>query len=199
MMKTIGLTGGIGSGKSAVSAMLDDLGAWVIDADKVGHDIYRPDTEAWRQVVAAFGAEILAADRNIDRKKLGGIVFGSDEALTRLNAIVHPLMFHEIERRIAAKRAEGFQQPIVVEAAVLIEANWLPLADVVWVVQTPRPAVVARVAAQRGLPVRDIEARIASQLSDAERRRHADLVLHNDGSLEDLRRQVETAWRGLDR
>lgn len=197
-MKTIGLTGGIGSGKSAVSAMLGELGAWVIDADKVGHDIYRPDMEAWRQVVAAFGAEILAADRSIDRKKLGGIVFGNDEALARLNAIVHPLMFDEIGRRIAAKRAAGFRRPIVVEAAVLIEANWLPLTDVVWVVETPRAAVVARVAAQRGLPARDIEARIASQLSDAERRRHADLVIHNGGSLEALRRQVETAWHGLD-
>ena len=197
-MKTIGLTGGIGSGKSAVSAMLGELGAWVIDADKVGHDIYRPDMEAWRQVVAAFGAEILAADRSIDRKKLGSIVFGSDEALARLNAIVHPLMFDEIGRRIAAKRAAGFRLPIVVEAAVLIEANWLPLTDVVWVVETPRPAVVTRVAAQRGLPVHDIEARIASQLSDAERRRHADLVIHNGGSLEALRRRVETAWHGLD-
>lgn len=197
-MKTIGLTGGIGSGKSAVSAMLGELGAWVIDADKVGHDIYRPDMEAWRQVVAAFGAEILAADRSIDRKKLGGIVFGNDEALARLNAIVHPLMFDEIGRRIAAKRAAGFRRPIVVEAAVLIEANWLPLTDVVWVVETPRAAVVARVAAQRGLPARDIEARIASQLSDAERRRHADLVIRNGGSLEALRRQVEAAWHGLD-
>lgn len=197
-MKTIGLTGGIGSGKSAVSAILGELGVWVIDADKVGHDIYRPDMEAWRQVVAAFGAEILAADRSIDRKKLGGIVFGSDEALARLNAIVHPLMFDEIGRRIAAKRTAGFRQPIVVEAAVLVEANWLPLTDVVWVVETPRPAVVARVAAQRGLPARDIEARIASQLSDAERRRHADLVIRNAGSLEALRRQVEAAWHGLD-
>ena len=197
-MKTIGLTGGIGSGKSAVSAILGELGAWVIDADKVGHDIYRPDMEAWRQVVAAFGAEILAADRSIDRKKLGGIVFGSDEALARLNAIVHPLMFDEIGRRIAAKRTAGFRRPIVVEAAVLVEANWLPLTDVVWVVETPHSAVVARVAAQRGLPARDIEARIASQLSDAERRRHADLVIRNAGSLEALRRQVETAWHGLD-
>ena len=197
-MKTIGLTGGIGSGKSAVSAMLGELGAWVIDADKVGHDIYRPDMEAWRQVIAAFGAEILAADRSIDRKKLGGIVFGSDEALARLNAIVHPLMFDEIGRRIAAKHAAGFRLPIVVEAAVLVEANWLPLTDVVWVVETPRSAVVARVAAQRGLPVRDIETRIASQLFDAERRRHADLVIRNAGSLEALRRQVETAWHGLD-
>ena len=154
--------------------------------------------EAWRQVVAAFGAEILAADRSIDRKKLGGIVFANDEALARLNAIVHPLMFDEIGRRIAAKRAAGFRRPIVVEAAVLIEANWQPLTDVVWVVETPRSAVVARVAAQRGLPARDIEARIASQLSDAERRRHADLVIRNGGSLEALRRQVETAWHGLD-
>lgn len=196
-MKTIGLTGGIGSGKSTVSAMLAKLGAWVIDADKVGHDIYLPDEPAWRQVVDTFGADILAADRTIDRKKLGALVFGDATARTRLNAIVHPLMFEEIKRRIQAKRAEGFRLPIVLEAAVLIEANWRSLTDTVWVVETPNNTVVTRVAAQRGLPVRAIEARIASQLSEDERRRYADVIIHNHGSLGELHRQIEDAWNRL--
>src|ERR671924_1553876 len=124
-MKTIGLTGGIGAGKSTVSQLLSRLGAFVIDSDKVGHEIYLPGKEAWQQVTAAFGRDILAADQTIDRKKLGAIVFGSDEARKKLNAIVHPLMFKDIERRIKEKRAEGFTKPIIVEAAILIEANWL--------------------------------------------------------------------------
>jgi dephospho-CoA kinase len=196
-MKTIGLTGGIGSGKSTVSQLLAERDAFVIDADTVGHEIYLPGKEAWKQVTAAFGQEILAADQTIDRKKLGAIVFGSTEARQRLNAIVHPLMFQDIDRRIQAKRAAGFSGPIVVEAAILIEANWTPLVDEVWLVETNTQAVVERVAAQRGLAASDTEARIASQLSNAERRKHAQLVIHNDGSLADLKQRVGQAWERL--
>jgi len=196
-MKTIGLTGGIGSGKSTTSQILADLGAFIIDADKVGHEIYLPGKEAWRQVVAEFGHDILADDRTIDRKKLGAIVFASDEARKKLNSIVHPLMFHDIRRRAIEKRAEGFTKPIVVEAAILIEANWLPLVDEVWVVVAGKSAVIERVAVQRGLSARDTEARIASQLADAERLKHANVVIRNDGSLEDLKAQIRSAWERL--
>ena len=193
-MKTIGLTGGIGSGKSTVSQILSELGAFVIDADKVGHEIYLPGKEAWQQVTAAFGRDILAPDQTIDRKKLGALIFGSDEARKRLNGIVHPLMFRDIDRRIKAKRAEGFTHPIVVEAAILIEANWLPLADEVWLVVTNKTAVIDRVATQRGMAAKDTEARIASQISDNERRKHAQVVIENDGSLEELRQKIRAAW-----
>ncbi|MGE0821498.1 MAG: dephospho-CoA kinase [Candidatus Binatia bacterium] len=193
-MKTIGLTGGIGSGKSTVSQLLGELGAFIIDADKVGHEIYLPGKEAWKQVTEAFGQDILASDQTIDRKKLGAIVFGNDEARKKLNSIVHPLMFTDIDRRIKEKRREGFTKPIVVEAAILIEANWLPLADEVWLVVTNKNTVIDRVAAQRGLSAKDTEARIASQLSDAERRTYATLVIENDGSLDDLKSKVQQAW-----
>jgi dephospho-CoA kinase len=196
-MKTIGLTGGIGAGKSTVSQILAELGAFIIDADKVGHEIYLPGKEAWQQVIAEFGHDILAADQTIDRKKLGAIVFASDAARKQLNAIVHPLMFRDIRRWVTEKRAEGFTKPIVVEAAILIEANWLPLVDEVWVVITGKGAVIERVAAQRGLAARDTEARIASQLSDTERLKYADLVIRNDGSVEDLKQQITTAWERL--
>lgn len=196
-MKTVGLTGGIGSGKSTVSQILAELGAFVIDADKVGHEIYLPGKEAWRQVTAAFGQDILAADQTIDRKKLGALVFGSDEARKKLNSIVHPLMFQDIQQRIAEKRAAGFAKPIVVEAAILIEANWLPLADEVWVVVTNKNAVIDRVATQRGMAAKDTEARIASQLSDAERLKYAHVVIANDGTREDLEKKVQDAWARL--
>ncbi len=196
-MKTIGLTGGIGSGKSTVSKLLAELGAFVIDADKVGHEIYLPGKEAWRQMTATFGQDILAEDKTVNRKKLGAIVFGSDEARKQLNAIVHPLMFKDIEHRIQAKRAEGFSAPIVVEAAILIEANWTPLADEVWLVETNTGAVIDRIAEQRGMAAKDTAARIASQLSNEERRKHAHLVIQNDGSLEDLKQYVSQAWEQL--
>jgi dephospho-CoA kinase len=193
-VKTIGLTGGIGSGKSTVSQLLGELGAFIIDADKVGHEIYLPGKEAWKQVTAAFGQDILAPDQTIDRKKLGAIVFSGEEQRKKLNSIVHPLMFTDIDRRIKEKRTEGFIKPIVVEAAILIEANWLPLADEVWLVVTNKGAVIDRVAAQRGMSAKDTEARIASQLSDAERRKYATLVIENDGSIDDLKQKVQQAW-----
>lgn len=193
-MKTIGLTGGIGSGKSTASQLLAELGAFVIDADRVGHEIYLPGKEAWHQVTAAFGRDILAADQTIDRKKLGALVFGSENTRKKLNSIVHPLMFKDIDRRIKEKRAKGFTKPIVVEAAILIEANWVPLVDEVWLVVTNKNAVIERVAAQRGMSAKDIEARLASQLADAERRKHANLIIDNAGSLEDLKKKVQDAW-----
>lgn len=196
-MQTIGLTGGIGSGKSTVSKILATLGAHIIDADIVGHEIYLPGKAAWKQVTEAFGQEIVAEDQTIDRKKLGAMVFSSPDVLARLNAIVHPIMFEEIRQRIQAKRAEGFAAPIVVEAAILIEANWLPLADTVWVVEADKDAAIRRVAAQRGMSAADAEARIANQLSNAERHKHAQVVIHNNGSLQALEQQIQQAWDQL--
>jgi dephospho-CoA kinase len=193
-MKTIGLTGGIGSGKSTVAALLEELGARVIHADTVGHEIYRPDTEGWRRVTTSFGKGILAPDRTIDRKKLGALVFGDPEALKRLNAIVHPLMFAEIQRRIQSSRAAGWSRPIVVEAAVLIEANWLPLVDEVWLVVATRQAVIERVGGQRRLSAQEVAARVDAQLGDAERRRFAHVIIENTGSLDDLRQAVVALW-----
>ncbi len=196
-MRTIGLTGGIGSGKSTVSKIMADLGAFVIDADKVGHDIYLPGKAAWQQVSAAFGQDILAEDQTIDRKKLGALVFSSADALKQLNTIVHPIMFKEIEQGIQAKRDEGYTSPIVVEAAILIEANWLPLADEVWVVVTDKNAVIERVTEQRGMAAKDTEARIANQLSNQERLKYATVVIHNDGSLKDLQQRIRQVWSQL--
>jgi len=194
MQKTIGLTGGIGSGKSTVAQMLGAFGAVVIHADAVGHDVYRPHSEGWRRVIESFGSAIVQADQTIDRKQLGSIVFGDPDALKRLNAIVHPLIYAEIERRIAEHRAAGMPQPIVLEAAILIEANWLPLVDEVWLVSATNHAVIERVATQRGLSATEIETRLATQLTDLERRRIADVVIDNTGSMADLRTQVQTAW-----
>lgn len=196
-LRTIGLTGGIGSGKSTVAKMLAALGAEVINADLVGHEVYRPGTPGFEQVVAAFGREIVAEDGTIDRRKLGALVFGKPEALAELNRIVHPLIAAAVRQKIAARRAAGSRVPIVLEAAVLIEANWIPLVDEVWVVTAAPAAVIERVQSERGLPAQQIEARMKAQISDEERRTHAQVVIENTGSLEELRARVEREWKKL--
>jgi dephospho-CoA kinase len=194
----IGLTGGIGSGKSTVAAMLADLGAHVIDADKVGHDVYRPGSDGFRLVRDAFGAEIVAADGMIDRQALGARVFGDPAALARLNALLHPLIGEEIRRRITAARATLPDTPVVVEAAIMLEAGWR-FFDRIWVVVVGRETAVARVTASRGLRADEVARRIDAQMSNEERRQHADVVIENDGTLATLRAGVDAAWLALGR
>ncbi len=193
-MITIGLTGGIGSGKSTVARILGEFGAPILDADKVAHLTYAPGAPAYAPVVAAFGADIVAPDRTIDRKKLGAIVFGKPEQLNRLTSIVWPATFDSIRRNISELRARGAKLPIVVEAAILIEANWLPLFDEIWLVRALREQVVARIESQRGLKPAETEARIRAQLSDQERAKHATLIIENNGSIEELRELLKEVW-----
>jgi dephospho-CoA kinase len=194
-MLTIGLTGGIGSGKSTVTKILADLGAPIIDADKVGHAIYLPGGPAYDDMIGAFGEGILAPDRTIDRKKLGPIVFADPAALKRLNSIVHPKMFARMREMVGAMRAGGERKPIVIEAAILIEANWQPLFNEIWLVVTSRERVIERVERDRAMAREQTEARIKAQLSDDERREHAALVITNDGTVDELRAKVTEAWR----
>jgi len=192
---TIGLTGGIGSGKSTAAKILAELGAPAIDADKVGHEIYQTGTPAYRELIDAFGEGILASDRTIDRRKLGPIVFADPAALKRLNAIVHPKMFARMGEMVAAMRRGGETRPIVIEAAILIEANWQPLFDEIWLVTASRDRVIERVERDRGLKPEQTEARTRAQLSDEERRKYATSVIRNDGTLEELRAAVTRLWQ----
>ena len=193
-MLTIGLTGGIGSGKSTVAQILGEFGAPILDADKVAHTTYAPGASAYDAVIAAFGNDIVAPDRTIDRKKLGAIVFGNSERLNKLTSIVWPATFESIRRNVADLRASGAKLPIVVEAAILIEANWKSLFDEIWLVRASREQVVSRIESQRGLKPAETEARIRAQLSDEERAKHATLVIENNGSLEELRDLLKTVW-----
>ena len=194
-MLTIGLTGGIGSGKSTAAKILAELGAPTIDADKVAHTTYAPGGAAYDAVIAAFGVEIVAPDRTIDRKKLGAIVFGNPDLLNKLTSIVWPATFKSIRAELDGLRASGEKMPIVVEAAILIEANWQPLCDEIWLVRASRQAVIDRIERQRGLKPAETEARIRAQLSDDERAKHASLVIDNDGSLDALREVLSRVWK----
>ena len=195
-MKVIGLTGGIGSGKSTVSRFLAELGAVILDADKVGHEAFKPDTEIWRQVVAAFGSQILTPGGDIDREKLGEMVFGNPESLARLNQIMHPRMYEIVTAQLDDYRRQGIDV-VVLEAPLLIEVGWASSVDEVWVTVASEATVLSRLEEQKGLSRQKALARIHSQLSLEERIRHADVVIDTDCDLDELRARVAELWRGL--
>jgi dephospho-CoA kinase len=194
-MLTIGLTGGIGSGKTTVSKILAELGAPVLDADKVAHSTYAPGGPAYDKVVEAFGRGILGPDGTVDRTRLGPIVFAQPEKLKELTSIVWPATFDALRKAAGDMRARGEKLPIVIEAAILIEANWMPMFDEVWLVTASRERVIERVERDRGMKPEQTEARIRAQLPDSERVRHASLVIKNDGSLDELRAEIGRIWQ----
>ncbi len=192
-MKVIGLTGGIGSGKSAAAQILAEMGAAVIDADKVAHEVYAPGTTGWDAVVSTFGSDIVGPDGTIDRKKLAAIVFAEPQARRRLEGIVHPLVTEEIRRRIDAFRCRGQVHLVVLEAALLLEAGWQELVDQVWLITAPPELVLQRLQRQRAMTPSEVEARQRAQMNDAARRAYAHVVIENSGSLAQLRKQLEEA------
>jgi len=195
-MKVIGLTGGIGSGKSTVSAYLEELGAAVIDADKVGHGVFKPDTPIWKDVVAEFGREVLAPDGEVDRSKLGALVFDNPEALKKLNNIMHPQMKEMVKTQLEDYREKG-AEVAVVEAFGLIEAGWTDMVDAVWVTVSSEQVVIDRLKKERGMEEEQIKARINSQLSPEESEKHADALILNDGTLDEMKAKVRELWAGL--
>ena len=196
-MITIGITGGIGSGKSTASQILGELGAEVIDADIVTHKIYLPDTPAWREVVATFGEGVLAPNRTIDRTRLGPIVFSDPVALHKLNAITHGKIFAYIQGQIDYMQQKQATRVVVVEAAILLEAGWRALVDELWVVVTEIDVAIARLKAYKNFTEDQARARIAAQLSNAARMAQADKVIQNNTDLAALHQAVEAAWCSL--
>lgn len=195
-MKIIGLTGGIGSGKSTVSKFLAHLGAVVIDADKVGHEVFKPGTKAWQEVVDAFGQGIISADGTIDRRKLGEIVFSNPDARAKLNQVMHPLIYEQVKFRIEEYGKKGVAI-IIVEAPLLLEVGWKSLVDEVWVTSASEATVIKRLKEQKGLPEAQSLARVRAQLTDEERIRQADVVIDTDCALDELKERVEALWRKL--
>jgi dephospho-CoA kinase len=195
-MKVIGLTGGIGSGKSTVSRFLAELGAAIINADKIGHEVFNPDAEVWREVVAAFGKQVVAANGTIDRKKLGAIVFGNPEARIRLNQIMHPRIYDVVKAQLEEYRRQK-ASVVVLEAPLLLEAGWTSLVDEVWVTTASEDTVLKRLRGRTGLSEAESKARIRSQLPMEERVRYADVVIDTDCDLDKLKAKVEELWRKL--
>jgi len=192
-MKIIGLTGGIGSGKSTVAGILGEMGARVIDADKLGHVVMRYGTPAWQEMINVFGREILTPQNEIDRNKLGKIVFNNPEQLNRLNRITHPLILNVVKARLEEFRRENM--PVaVLEAILLIEAGWTYLVDEIWVTVAPEQVVLQRLRQRNNYSEDESLMRIRSQSSDTERLKHADIVINTDCKLEKLRGKLKRLW-----
>lgn len=195
-MLKIGLTGGIASGKSTVTTFFRDRGIPVIDADILGHRTYEPGTDTFNAVIAAFGEDLRAADGTIDRRVLGGKVFGKPDELKRLTDIVWPGI-----RKLASTELSDLEVAgntlAVLEAAVLFEAGWEDLVDEVWVVVVEPDSAVKRLALRNNLDEEAARARIASQLSNDERVSRATIVIENNSTLEALTTAIEVEWDKL--
>ncbi len=194
MKYVIGLTGNIGTGKSTVLAMLGELGAHVIDADAVTRQVMRRGQPAFDAIVREFGPEVVGPDGELDRSALARRVFSDQDALRRLEEIVHPATIARVREEITRATAPV----VVVEAIKLLEAGMVrELCDAVWVVDAPEEVCVARLAAGRGISPEEARRRLAAQTPQAEKRSAADVIIDNAGDLAETRRQVLEAWRSL--
>ncbi|MEU4012533.1 dephospho-CoA kinase [Streptomyces pseudogriseolus] len=193
-MLTVGLTGGIGAGKSEVSRLLVECGAVLIDADRIAREVVEPGTPGLAAVVQAFGEEILAEDGSLDRPRLGALVFGDPEKLATLNSIVHPLVG---ARSRELEEAAPEDAVVVHDVPLLTENGLAPLYDVVIVVDASTRTQLDRLVRLRGMSEADARARMAAQATRAQRRAIADIVIDNDVPLDALERRVKEVWADL--
>ncbi|MFF8846902.1 dephospho-CoA kinase [Streptomyces sp. NPDC015127] len=195
-MLKVGLTGGIGAGKSEVSRLLASYGAVIIDADKIAREVVEPGTEGLAAVVDAFGADVLTPAGTLDRPRLGAIVFNDPERLAALNAIVHPLVG---ARSRELEAAAGPDAVVIHDVPLLTENGLAPLYDLVVVVDATPETQLDRLVRLRGMSEADARARMAAQATREQRRAIADLVIDNDGPLAELEPQVRKVWDELNR
>lgn len=196
-MFLVGLTGGIGSGKSTLAALLAERGAQVIDADLLGRDALAPGQPAWHSTVAQFGDEILVpGSMQIDRKALARIVFNDPRKLAALNAIVHPVILRGIADEL--ERLRSTEDVVVLDAALIVELGLTDSLDVTVVVVADDKKRRDRLTRSRGMAASDVAARIAAQAPQEKLIESADVVVHNDGSLEDLVAEADRLWKVLE-
>ena len=188
----IGLTGGIGAGKSTVSSVLEEYGATIIDADKLGHEVYEPGSEVNCAIRNMFGEDFFDEAGFLIRPKLGALVFSDASALQKLNSIVHPAIV-----KLAAERAARADGLVIMDAALLIEVGLHEICDEVWLVTVRDDVRIDRVMKRNGFTEQEVRDRINSQISDEERGRYASVVLDNSGGLPELREQIINALENL--
>ena len=197
-MITIGLTGNMGSGKSTAAAYLAQLGAAVIDADVIGHQIIAKGGSAYRPLLAAFGDSFLDRDGEFDRRALGKYIFSdaSGQRTALLNSITHPLIRDEIRRQIADLDQQGYPAAVI-EAAVLFESEMAPLMDKIWLISAPQNELLTRIRQRDSLADDDILARLNRQMTPAQIAKLADIVIVNDGNLDQFREQLAYQYNKL--
>lgn len=196
-MLNVGLTGGIASGKSTVARMLVEKGALLIDLDELAHAVQAPKGEVWREIVRHFGPGILCPDGRIDRGRLGRCVFADRKKLDLLGSIVHPAVFEQWQGRIDAIRKSQPEAIVLSDVPLLIEAGLKPLVDLVLLVYLPPEEQIARLMARDGYSREEANKRLAAQMPIGDKLAYADIVIHNDGSLEETNRAVGEVWEKL--
>ncbi len=189
-MKLVGLTGGIASGKSTVAKILERLGAAIVNADELAREVVEPGREAWKEIIAAFGPQVLQTDQSLDRQKLRTLIFNQPEARKRLESIIHPRVRALAEERIRQHAAAGYSV-VIYEVPLLFEGNLQEWLRPVILVACDMETQTARLQERDHLTAADARKHIAAQMSLAEKRRRADYIIENNGSLEDLERQTQ--------
>jgi len=196
-MKILGLTGNIACGKSTVAAIFKELGATLIDADKVARDIVGKGNPALKKIIKHFGNEILNKDGTLNREKLGRKVFNDEKARQILNDITHPEIFKEINNLIEKYRSEG-QKIVIIEATLIVEREKLKkIIDKLIVVSASKDIQIKRLKERDGFSKEHAILRINSQIPIEEKIKHADYVIHNDSDISNIKNQVETIWKDL--
>ena len=196
-MLKVGLTGGYASGKSTVAKMFVELGATLIDADKLAREVVKPDKQAWFEIVAHFGKGILLKNREIDRKALGEIVFGSDAERERLNAIVHPRVLDEELKAIEEIKGRGLDAILILSVPLLIESGHYRQCDKIVVVTVDRDTQIKRLMERDGFSREKAIRRISAQMPLSEKVTYADFVIDNSGSIQETEFQVKEVFKKL--
>ncbi len=192
-MYVIGLTGGIASGKSTVSNILRQLGAYIIDADQLAREVVLPDEPAWEEIVEHFGREILLPDKTINRKVLGEKIFGNFAAKEQLEKIIHPRIRTKVEAAMQQAAFQGYDI-VVLDVPLLLEVGWHSMADEVWVVFIDTETQLSRLMTRDGLGRLQAIKRLNSQMALTEKKKFADIIIDNSGSLDNTRQQLLAAW-----
>ncbi|MCH7741485.1 MAG: dephospho-CoA kinase [Proteobacteria bacterium] len=196
-MKVICLTGGLASGKSTAATFLAEKGANIVDADRLGHRVYDPGTQAFRKVIETFGEKVVAEDSHIDRKLLGSIVFGQPDQLKKLTDIVWPEIRRLVELEIAGLEAIYPDGIVVLEAAVLFEAGWEDIGDEIWVIVVDRETAIERSIDRDGSDREAVESRLDAQIENDERISKSDVVIENNGDLQQLTDRLQQEWERI--
>lgn len=193
-MKVIGLTGGAGAGKSAVAGLLEAKGILYLDADRFAREVVAPGMPALREIEESFGADMLLPDGSLDRERMADRVFSDNVAREKLEAITHPRILKMIGEEIVKARASGRYQAAVVEASLLFESGCEDMMDEIWVVDAAEDRQVARMMRRSGMTEDMARERLRAQMNPGERQDRADILIENNGSLEDLAKAVDETW-----
>lgn len=196
-MLIVGLTGGIASGKSTVAGFFRNEGAYVIDADAISREVVEPERAGWQEIADAFGPQVLKADRTIDRKYLGEIVFSDPDKRRMLESILHPRIHEEQRRQIEGIGLRDAHAVVVVDIPLLIEVKKHTTVDAVVLVYVPPPVQVRRLMERDGIRLEDAEKRLAAQMPINKKVKYADFVINNEGPLEETERKVKELFNEL--